>query len=137
MGEVIVKAKYRNIIDEYKYENKEINNTPELELDSLIDSGAVISMLPKEAIEKLKLMKGEKLLVELANSQVDELQSYKGLIIEIQGRSSIFDCVEGPAGCEVLIGILVLERLDFLIDPLKQKLVYRSGSQVLPRLKLK
>jgi predicted aspartyl protease len=103
----------------------------------LIDTGVVVVMLPKEAIETLHLMKDKKMLVKYANEKVEEVQGYKGLMIEINGRAGTFDCIEGPYGSEPIIGVLVLERLDLMVYPGQQRLIPASGSQILPMLDMK
>lgn len=47
------------------------------------------------------------------------------------------DCLIGPPQCEPLIGQLVLERLDLIIDPLKGTITPRPESPYLVSLKLK
>lgn len=47
------------------------------------------------------------------------------------------ECVVGPPGSEPLLGQIVLERLDLLVDCAQEKLVPRPESPYLPLLKLK
>ena len=46
-------------------------------------------------------------------------------------------CLVGPPGCEPLLGQVVLEELDLIVDPLQQQLTPRPESPYLPTLKLK
>ncbi|MBC7106582.1 MAG: hypothetical protein H5T97_11640, partial [Firmicutes bacterium] len=46
-------------------------------------------------------------------------------------------CVVGPPGSEPLLGQIVLERLDLLVDPREGRLVPRPESPYVPSLKLK
>ena len=53
------------------------------------------------------------------------------------GRSMVTDCVIGPPLCEPLIGQLVLEELDLIVDCARNTLGPRPESPNLPLLKLK
>ena len=55
----------------------------------------------------------------------------------IGDRSGNFDCVVGPPNCEPLIGQIVLEELDLVIDPAGRELLVRPESPFLPLLKMK
>jgi hypothetical protein len=47
------------------------------------------------------------------------------------------DCLVGPPRSEPLLGQLILERLDLVLDPAKQTVSPRPESPFLPSLKLK
>lgn len=49
----------------------------------------------------------------------------------------VTDCVIGPPLCEPLIGQLVLEELDLLVDCANKKLIIRPESPNHPLLKMK
>ena len=61
----------------------------------------------------------------------------QGLEITIGNRSMVTDCIIGPPLCEPLLGQLVLEELDLLVDASRKSLVPRPESPNLPLLKLK
>jgi predicted aspartyl protease len=48
------------------------------------------------------------------------------LRVELQGRDRLFDAIVEPDRKEPLVGVTVLEVLDFLIDPRNQALVPRD-----------
>lgn len=50
----------------------------------------------------------------------------ENIYLEIQGRSSIFTAIAEPGRNSVLLGAIVLENLDFLVDSLKQRLLHRE-----------
>lgn len=60
----------------------------------------------------------------------DGRQAEKGVAsdvkIQIQGRSSIFSAVVEPGRSDALIGAIVLEELDFVVDCVTQRLVPRD-----------
>ena len=108
-----------------------------VEIDALVDTGAVMTLLPEDLVDTLGLERNGKVVVSLANDQKIELEVALPLKLTVGDRSMITDCLVGPPQCEALIGQLVLERLDLIVDPLKRKLIPRPESPYLPSLKMK
>ena len=57
--------------------------------------------------------------------------------VRVAGRNVETNCVVGPPGSEPLLGQIVLEEADLLIDCANQRLIPRPESPYLPTLKLK
>ena len=108
-----------------------------LKINALVDTGAVMVLLPQDVVETLGLGKVEKAIVVLANEEKIEMDVMGPIALTIANRRMTTDCLMGPPRCESLIGQLVLERLDLVIDPLKHTLTPRPESPYLPLLKLK
>jgi hypothetical protein len=51
--------------------------------------------------------------------------------VELLGRRCVFDATVEPKRRTALIGALVLEALDFLIDPLHERLVPRDPKRII------
>lgn len=111
--------------------------TKRLETDALIDTGAVMLLLPQDIVETLGLEMTDKVIVTLANNEKVELPVAGTLSLSIQGRKMKTDCLVGPPQSEPLVGQIILERLDLLLDPLKKTITARPESPYLPSLKLK
>ena len=108
-----------------------------VELDALVDSGAVMTLLPQDVVEALGLPVDGKMIVTLANEEKIELPRARLLSLAIGDRQMDTDCLVGPPQCEPLLGQLVLERLDLIIDPVRRVLAPRPESPFLPSVKLK
>ncbi len=139
MGEVRTKILLENDHDVYllkegKIKKKDVRS---IEIDALVDTGAVMILLPQDVCEKLGLEKIDKAIVSLANEEKIELDVVGTVSLMIGTRKMKTDCLMGPPQCEPLIGQLVLERLDLIVDPLKRTLSPRPESPYLPSLKLK
>jgi hypothetical protein len=78
-----------------------------------------------------------RIIVTLANDSKVELPRARLLSVSVAGRQMDTDCLVGPPRCEPLLGQLVLERLDLLVDPVQQRVSSRPESPFLPSLKLK
>ncbi|CAK0738171.1 conserved hypothetical protein [Gammaproteobacteria bacterium] len=139
MGEVTVTARFRNIVDVGAamrgYISKEQISVSERHC--LVDTGAVMVLLPEDEADKLKLIRGEKVIVTYADERKEELPTGFGLEIMIGDRIVVTDCIIGPPLCEPLIGQIVLEEMDLLVDCAKKRLIPRPESPNRPLLKLK
>jgi len=104
----------------------------------LADSGATLLVLPQDLVERLGLkIKEEKVIVTYADERKEERPIAGFLTVRVGDRSMETDCVVGPPGSEPLLGQIILERLDLLVDCKEGKLVPRPESPYLPTLKLK
>jgi clan AA aspartic protease len=108
-----------------------------LEIDAVVDTGALMTLLPQDAVEALGLKTRGSTTVQLANDQKIELSVTEGLRLTVAGREMATDCLVGPPGCTALIGQIVMERLDLIADPRKRTLTPRPESPFRPTLMLK
>lgn len=139
MGETRVDIFIENEGDRYLFKKGFIKKEDirSATVDAMVDTEAVMLLLPQDIIETLGLEKSDKTIVTLANEQKIELDIAGTISLSIGNRGMKTDCLVGPPQCESLVGQLVLERLDLIIDPLKQTLTPRPESPFLPSLKLK
>lgn len=75
--------------------------------------------------------------VRLADERTTSLRRAGSLIITVCGRKMATDCLVGPSGCEPLLGQLVMEGLDIILDPRRRTLAVRPESPDRPTLKMK
>ena len=139
MGEVRTIARLRNFLDVGLAERGlgTAAGIPSSTLDCLVDTGAVMVLLPEDEVGKLGLLRGDRVIVTYADERKEELPTARGLEVQILGRTMVTDCVVGPPLCEPLIGQLVLEQLDLVVDCGGKALRPRPESPNLPLLKLK
>ena len=139
MVEVRIKVELENDGDLFLCGEGKIdaNEVRRIEIDALVDTGAVMILLPQDMIETLGLKKVDRTIVALANDEKVEMDIAGTLSLTSCGRIMKTDCLVGPPLCEPLIGQIMLERLDLIIDPLKQTVTPRPESPYLPSLKLK
>jgi predicted aspartyl protease len=105
--------------------------------DVLVDTGAVLTLLPQDMVEALGLVTIDKAVVTLANDENVEMALAGPLVLTAAGRTMNTDCLVGPPRCEPLLGQVVLERLDLIVDPARRRLTVRPESPFLPTLKAK
>jgi len=125
MGKVLVTAKIENLED--VYDVKKGTLPPEkvrfVEIaDALVDTGATSLSMPQRLIASLGLMPIRTRRARTSAGPLT-LQVYAAVRLTIQGRDCICDVTEIPDDCPVLIGQVPLELLDFVVDPLGQRLI--------------
>jgi len=94
-------------------------------------------VLPQDLVEVLGLREEGKAIVTYADERREERPLAGIVTVRVGNRSTNVNCVVGPPGSEPLMGQIVLEALDLLVDAVQQKLVPRPESPFLPMLKLK
>jgi len=119
MGKILIKLNVSNFGDILL--NKETIRSIEIE-NALVDTRATMLSLHKHQIDDLGLIYSGKIRVRTANGPI-ERNVYGVARVEIMGRTADFDVMEIPDDVPVLVGYLILERLDFVLDPKQQKLI--------------
>lgn len=107
------------------------------EIEAVVDTGAVMMLLPRDLVDALGLEITGQYHALLANDETVVLPRATWLRATICGRDMTTDCLVGPAGCEALIGQVLLEQLDLIPDPKKRTLTPRPESPFRPTLKMK
>ncbi len=102
-----------------------------------MDSGAVLSILPRDIVEYLGVPLLGTVIVTLADERKGEMPKAEGILIRVDGRSTTLPCLVGPPNSEPLLGQVVLEVLDLLVDCAGQRLAPNPASPIYPSLKLK
>jgi predicted aspartyl protease len=94
----------------------------------VVDSGAAKLVLPQGVVKQLGLPVGEKIRVRYADGRRAQRREAEGAYVEILGRHDTFSAIIEPKRETALIGAMVLEGLDLLVDCQRQRLVPRDPS---------
>ena len=139
MGEIKVKIGLENFGDRFMYiENKiEEKDIRRYETDAVVDTGAVMLILPQDVVEELGLKILRTVVVTCADERKEERPVAGTVTIKIGKRFMNTDCIVGPPASEALIGQVILEELDLIPDCQKQTLTPRPESPIYPSLKMK
>ena len=105
-----------------------------LTIRGVVDSGATRLVLPQSVAKQLGLEPAGKVKVRYADRRTGQLDKVEGVHVEIQGRRGTFTAAVEPRRRSALIGAIVLEDLDFLVDCTLQKLVPRDPKYVVSEL---
>jgi len=139
MSEVVVEVELENFGDRYTFESGFIKaeQIRSVKRKALVDTGAVMVMLPQDLVEELGLRITRKVIVTYANEEKEERDVASVLNLKIGKRNMNIDCLVGPPNSELIIGQIVLEELDLIVDCKEKTLSPRPESPYLPLLKLK
>jgi predicted aspartyl protease len=125
MGKVIVTVKIENLGDLFDVDRHRLpaDQVRRVEVsDALVDTGATLLSMPKRLITQLGL---QPIRARQARTSAGPMtvQTYGTVRLTIQGRDCPSDVTELPDDCPVLIGQIPLELLDFVVDPVGQRLI--------------
>lgn len=139
MGEVKVELALENAADRELFHRHAIQEQQvrSSKIHAVVDSGAVMLVLPQDLVEALGLREVGKVIVTYADERKEERPLAGIVAVRVGNRTARMDCVVGPPNSEPLLGQVVLETMDLLVDCTQQKLVPRPESPFLPLLKLK
>lgn len=89
---------------------------------ALVDTGASTLSLPTSMIRQLGLtrLKSKRVMTSRGPAETD---TYSAVRLLIQDRDCTVDVVEIPDGVPVLVGQIPLELMDFVVDPVNQRII--------------
>jgi len=124
MGQVIDKVTIKNAIDLAKAEEGQIpfDNIRTVAVEGVVDTGAGFLCLPPAIIKGLGLRHSHTRNVITANGIVKR-RIFFVASITIKEREIEMQVMENDAQTPTLIGYLVLENMDWVVDPKSQKLI--------------
>jgi predicted aspartyl protease len=95
-------------------------------IDGVVDTGASRLVLPGKVVKELGLPLQGQVKVRYANNRTANRETAKGVYVKLLGRDGYFTAVVEPKRKTALIGAIVLEDLDFVVDCTQQGLVPRD-----------
>ena len=125
MGKVVTKALLSNNQDLTRLADGRIavEQVRQQEQELIVDTGARAVGLPLSIIEQLGLPPTRKVTVTLSDGSRQERQLYGELSVQVGDRDDVFSCVAKPEGAPLLLGQIVLEALDLVVDCGQQRLI--------------
>jgi predicted aspartyl protease len=125
MGRVIVTAKIENLDDLMGVHagRNTADKVRSVEVsDALVDTGATFLGMPKSLILQLGLQPFRTRPMRSGGGPIT-VTIYQAARVTVQGRDCNCDVMELPDDCPVVLGQIPLEQLDFVIDPMGQRLI--------------
>jgi predicted aspartyl protease len=95
-------------------------------IQGLVDSGATKLVLPQAVVKRLGLPLGDKILVRYADGRRVRREGAEGVYVQLLGRHGTFTAIVEPRRTTALVGAIVLEDLDLLVDCSAQRVVPRD-----------
>jgi len=125
MGKVVEQVKLTSLFEPEK----------SVEVEAVIDTGATMVVLPKDIVEELGLRKMREVKVRYANNKVERKPIYGVVNIELKGRSANLEVLVEEKGSQPLIGQVLLELLDLIVDKTR-KLIPNPASPEMPMMEI-
>jgi predicted aspartyl protease len=126
MGKITGVVKITNLLDP----------TRSVEVEAVVDIGATMLVLPKNIVDQLGLEKTQEVRARYAGNHVGAKEIYGAVNLELKGRAGIFDVLAESEGSQPLIGQIVLERLDLVIEPSTRKIMPNPRSPEMPMVEI-
>jgi predicted aspartyl protease len=102
-----------------------------LKIDGIVDTGASHLVIPKSVADAL----GVPIIGETGVRYADARRAARKIVTDVEvhllSRSGIFKAIVEPDRTDALIGAIVLEDMDFIVDCREQKLVPRDPDRIL------
>ncbi|MEW6007643.1 MAG: clan AA aspartic protease [bacterium] len=106
-----------------------------IEVDALVDAGAITLCIPEHIVVQLKLMEIEKREVTIADGK-NKVVPYVGPVqVNFEGRT----CFTGALvlGDLVLMGVVPMEDMDLVLNPARQTITSNPASPNIPHVLVK
>lgn len=126
MGKVVEKVRLTNIFDPAK----------SVEVDALIDTGATMIVLPQSVVDELGLRKMREAAARYGNGKTEAKFVYGVVTAEMKGRAGEFDVLAEPEGVQPLVGQILLEQLDLIVDPNARSVIPNPRSPDMPMVEV-
>jgi predicted aspartyl protease len=132
MGRFSVEVELSNHEDLYRAKAGLItpNQVRRVRVRGVVDSGATRLVIPASIAQQLGLETAGSAKVRYADGRTADRAIVKDIHLAYGGRESVFNAIVEPDRQSVLIGAIVLEDLDFLVDCGAQRLVPRDPNQI-------
>ena len=103
-------------------------------LNGVVDTGATRLVLPAKISQDLGLQKRGETSVRYADNRREKRLLVRNALVEMLGREGNFSAILEPDRKDALIGAIVLEELDLIVDCSGQKLVPRDPNEIISEI---
>ena len=109
-----------------------LTNSEIVELEAKVDTGATLLVLPESTALHFNFPKIRKQIVKYAKEETAERDIVWGVEVEVCGRKGWFEAIAEPGKKYALLGAIVMDTLDLIIDPRGLQLYPNPRSPSLP-----
>jgi predicted aspartyl protease len=110
------------------------DSVKQVALSGVVDSGAARLVLPQRVVDELQLLDDGETTVRFADQRREKRRLVSNVWLQLLGRHGVFSAVVEPNRDDVLIGAIVLEELDLLVDCGTQSLYPREPDSILTEI---
>ncbi len=111
-----------------------LENFKHLVISGVVDSGAARLILPQSVVDQLRLPSDGETTVRYADHRTAKRAKVSDVWLELNGRHGVFSAVVEPARSDALVGAIVLEELDLMVDCVAHALYPRDPNMVVTEI---
>jgi predicted aspartyl protease len=136
MGRVVAELKLTNLRDRYLAESghRPLDQVRTATIKGIVDTGAAMLVLPESIANQLGFPKRGEAKVRYADHRTGTRDIVEDVEVEILGRKNTFTAIVEPGRTDALIGVIVLEALDMLVDCPTQTLRPRDPDRIIAEI---
>ncbi len=133
MGRVIVTFELSNYYDVQQAARGNIapDKIRRIALQGVVDTGATRLVLPKGVADLLGLPVSGQVTVQYGDKRSGTRDMVNDAFVQLLGRGSVFNAVVEPNRTDALIGAIVMEDLDLIVDCGKNQIVPRDPNGII------
>lgn len=134
MGRVTARLQLQNALDAWLAQQGQIppEQVRAVEVKGLVDTGAVMLVIPKAIADQLGVPEVRRATVRYADNRTAERPVVGPIQVTVCNRTEIFSAIVEEEVTEPLIGQVVLELLDLVINPQARTLAPNPRSPEMP-----
>jgi clan AA aspartic protease len=135
MGEVFAEITVKNGADLTRLNDGHISDKDvrSVTIKALVDTGAVTLVINEDVCQQLGLSIEEERSASLAGGGKIDCKITEPVRIYWKDRNATCQAVVLPEG-EILLGVIPLEFMDLIVDPLAEQLVGAHGDRIISRV---
>jgi len=139
MGHVYADITLQNSVDAILAQQGDIpsENVRQIKVNAMVDSGAMTLTFNEEIAKQLGLRTQKRQEVVLADGSIRRCDYVGPVIIHFENRIACCLALVLPGADEVLLGVIPLEEMDVIIDPMTQKLAVHPDRPHMAQMKVK
>jgi clan AA aspartic protease len=139
MGHVYANITLENVLDATlaKHGNIPPENARRMEVRAMVDSGAMTLTINENIARQLGLEVRKQQEVVLADGSFRRCDYAGPVFIHFENRIACCLALILPGADEVLLGVIPLEEMDVIIDPIDQKLKVHPDRPLMAQMKVK
>lgn len=136
MGRIVVDVELSNAEDLVRVKDGTLasDQVRRVRLASLVDTGASYLVIPESIVQQLGLPEKGQASVRYADQRTETRKVVNQVNVALLGRDGTFKAIVEPARRDALLGAIVLEDLDLLVDCRTQTLQPRDPKQIIAEI---
>jgi predicted aspartyl protease len=126
-------ANYEDVLAAQKGD-LELAQVRRVRMKGIVGTGAARLVLPESIVDQLGLPTAGEVKVRYADQRTAKRRQVRNAWIEYVGRGGVFSAVVEPKRVDALVGAIVLEELDLVVDCTRQTLVPRDPDTIISEI---